>query len=263
MADLLAKHGRTWLDGLEQPIINSFTFRRGFVARIAIQKLPNAAELAVPAWRTVEELALFADKPLEISRVLSHPHLAQVRALELSCHLLSRLDLDRELDRVRATMPLAMLPPRLRIRELIVTQGYVDDARPAKLLAWIAEQPQAHALRSVVIEPSDDALGAVVAWLRAGALPEVERVALDADAGWPWRIELARHGGIALDLTWRATTASRWPAAMIGALPRGSIASITARATAPLAFDDHARLEADLAEAARHHRLPPPRLEPT
>jgi hypothetical protein len=262
VADLVAKHGRTWLDGLQQPIINAFTFRRGFVARIAIQKLPDAAELAVPAWRTVEELVLFPNKPLEISRVLSHPHLAQVRALELSCHLLSRLDLDRELDRVRVTMPLAMLPPRLRIRELIVTQGYVDDARPAKLLAWIAEQPQARALRSIVIEPSDDALGAVVAWLRAGALPELERVALDADAGWPWRIELARHGGIALDLTWRATAASRWPAAMIGSLPRGSIASITARAIAPLAFDDHARLEAELAEAARHHRLPPPRLEP-
>src|SRR5262249_20134887 len=161
-------------------------------ARVAIQKIPTAAELAVRAWRTVEELALLPDRSLEIARALDHPHLAQVRALELSCHLLARLDLDRELDRVRVTMPLAMLPPRLRIRELIVTQGYVDDARPARLLAWIAEQPQAHALRSIVIEPSDDALGVAVAWLRGGALPELERVALDADAGWPWRLELVR-----------------------------------------------------------------------
>jgi len=216
----------------------------------------------VPAWRTVEELALPADRPVEIMRMLAHPHLAQVRALELPCHLLARLDLDRELDRVRATMPLAMLPPRLCIRELIVTQGYVQDTRPARLLAWIAEQPQAHALRSVVIEPSDEALGAVVAWLRAGALPDLERVALDADAGWPWRIELARAaGGIAIDLTWRAATASRWPSAMIAALPRGSVATIAARSIVSLDFYDHARLEAELAEAARHHRLPPPRLE--
>ena len=194
--------------------------------------------------------------------MLSHPHLVQLRALALSCHLLARLDVDRDLDRVRATMPLAMLPPRLRIRELIVTQGYVDDARPARLLAWIAEQPQAHALRSVVLEPSDDALGVAVAWLRAGTLPDLERVALDADAGWPWRIELVRvRDRLAVEVTWRVAPAPRQPIDMIAALPSGSIASITARAIV-LAFDDHAQLEADLADAARHHRLPPPRIEP-
>lgn len=283
VAELLAKHGRTWLDGLQRTargrlrtdtVIGPRVFRRGFVARIGLQKLPNDAELALTAWRTVEELALvFAHPPGQVMRVLSHPHFAQLRVLDLSCDLLARLELDRELGRVHVTMPLALLPPRLRIRELIVTQGYVDDAPPAKLLAWIAQQPQAHALRSIVIEPSDDALAAAVAWLAAGALPDLARVALDADLGWPvtdpsewrrapWRIELARRDGIAVDLTWRVPTASRWPVDMIAALPRGSIASLTAHAIVPMAFDDHTRLEAGLAEAARHHRLPPPRLEP-
>jgi uncharacterized protein (TIGR02996 family) len=262
---LLREHAAEWTGGLADT--RSCEFRRGFVNAVAIDALP---ERAGPEWRTVEQLAFIADPPTadELAHAIASPSFVGVRRLlGIELASLATVAPPRVLERVVARAPLAPLPSSLRIRELAIVRAY-NQASPslADTFAWLAALPNVATLVALELDHDERSLAGAAAWLRERAPATLERVTVGTSQFGPsaWRVELsrARGGTVALAATWHGRLYGERSAEglddAIAAIPRGSIASITASSAVKLEPELRASLERDLAIGAGAHGLAAP-----
>ena len=276
MRELLRAHAASWTGGLGHP--GRCRFRRGFVAWVELAAMPSDEELDNPAWCTVEALQIGGPAPApELARVLAHPHCRGVRELSnVDLDSLRELVGDRELERLSARAPFALLPRGLRVRELTLRAPFGPPGSSPPLedsLAWFTALPQRDSVRMFAVDLHESALARAAAWLVGpSAPPTLARLALTPEFDYEhepqaWQIELTRAGGtsVAVAATWHGKLrGERLPegiGAALAAMPNGSIARFIARSAVFVQPETAEILNCELATGLAAHGLPAIRLQ--
>jgi uncharacterized protein (TIGR02996 family) len=251
---LLRAHGATWLDGLEDAIVNP-VFRRGFVAEATLARRPD--DLTLPAWRTIEALH-FACEPHDhrLVEVLLHPTFAAVRRITgVPATLVAPVLAKREapIDHLGIKAPLSAIAKAPEVHELAVDTLDHENAMWTpfdQVRRWFVSSALRRTVRSLLLDRTEQDLAAALSWLITSDLAR-----LTLRPGFAWELELTRT---TLHATWHGRLYDERPPTGLGdallALPADALEELVVTSSVKLDAALQQLLAKDLARGVERQR---------